>query len=108
MGARAGSKSIGVKHSLAVTSSFEKKTYGNKRYNNSQNYSKNASNQQNRPYTEKLGCLFCGERGHDFLFKCEKFKVDSMTNRCRYISSLRLCWYCLETGHVAMIEVPQE
>ena len=53
-----GSKSIGVKHSLAVTSNFEKKPYGNKRYNNSQNYSKNASNQLNRPYTEKLGCLF--------------------------------------------------
>ena len=48
------SKSVGVKHSLAVTSNFEKQSYGNRRHNNSQNYSKNANNQQNRPYTEKL------------------------------------------------------
>ena len=69
-----GSKNIGVKHSLTVTSNPEKKLYGNQCYNNFQSYSKNNNNQLNHPYTEKLGCLFCTERWHDSFFDCEKFK----------------------------------
>ena len=42
------------------------------------------------------------ERGHDSLFDCEKFKNAGMTNRCRFITSYRLCWRCLERGHVAL------
>ena len=99
------SKNVGVKHSLVVTSNPGKRSYSNQRYNNSQGGKNNdkANNQLNRPYTDKLGCLFCmGGRGHDSLFDCEKFKNAGMTNRCRFITSYRLCWRCLERGHVAL------
>ena len=40
--------------------------------------------------------------GHDSLFDCEKFKNAGMTTRCRFVTSYRLYWHCLERGHVAL------
>ena len=47
-----------------------------------------------------LLCLFCEEQGHVSLFNCKGFKNASMTARCRFVGSHRLCWRCLERGHI--------
>ena len=97
-----GGAKIGVKHSLAVTASSEKKSYNYPRNNNFKNYNKsNNNNVLNQPYSEKLGCLFCEGKGHASLFDCEKLKNSNLIARCRFVMSYRLCWHCLERGHIA-------
>ena len=47
------------------------------------------------------GLFFCGEQGHTSLFDCNGFKNANMTARCHFVMSNRLCWHCLERGHMA-------
>ena len=75
-----GNSKIGVRHSLAFTSNSEKKPYVNYRGNNFKNCNKNENNNEcNQPYFEKIGCLFCEEKGHVSLFDCKKFRNSGMT-----------------------------
>ena len=45
--------------------------------------------------------FFCEGKGHASLFDCDKLKNSSLTARCRFVMSYRLCWRCLERGHIA-------
>ena len=36
------------------------------------------------------------------LLDCEEIKNAGMTARCRFVTSYRLCWRCLERGHVVL------
>ena len=53
-----------VKRSLAVTSEYEKKMNLNFYNKNSRAFDKDHANSDDRPYSDKQGCIFCGERGH--------------------------------------------
>ena len=69
-----GNSKVGVRHSLAFTSNSEKKPYANYRGNNLKQFNKNENNNEcNQPYSKKLGCLFCEEKGYVSLFDHKKF-----------------------------------
>ena len=95
-----GSPKVGVRRSLAVTSSQEKKSNINYRGNNYRNRNEN-NYEWNASCSDKSGCIFCGERGHVSLFDCDGFKNANMTARCRFVMSNRLCWHFLERRHIA-------
>ena len=47
------------------------------------------------PYSEKQGCIFCGEKGRRSLYDCHKFKDADPTNRFQFLKSYWLCWLAL-------------
>ena len=93
-----GNPRIGAGRSCAVTSSQETKQNNNYRGNN---YRSSNNHENNPSCSKKSGCTFCGEQGHVSLFVCDGFKNANMTARCRFVVSNRLCWHCLEKGHIA-------
>ena len=87
---------VGTRRSFSVTSSYKKKSNDNARGGNGRNNEdvKNST-------SKKTGYSFCGDKGHVSLFNCGGFKNANMTARCHFVVSHRLCWRCLEEGHVA-------
>ena len=53
-----------------------------------------------KPGLQKPKCIFCEGTNHDSLFKCNDFKKSDISARCRFIVRNRLCWRCLERGHI--------
>ena len=94
-------KNVNTKRSLAATSEYENKSNLNFYNQNSQTFDKNHTNSDDKPYSEKQGCIFCGEKGHKSLFDCHKFKDADPTNRFRFHRRYWLCWHCMELGHIA-------
>ena len=64
---------INVKRSLAVALDYEKKSDINHNNKGFRNFYRNHSNFDNRPYSDKQGCIYSGEKGHTSLFDCVKF-----------------------------------
>ena len=91
-----GYNKVAARRSFSVTFNHETKSNNNYKGGDDRKIDDAKNNSSKKP-----GCSFCGEQGHVSLFNCGGFKNVSMTARCRFVLSRRLCWRCLGEGHVA-------